>query len=237
MPSDAILKLTRVEKIYGTAANPLAALRDVELSVQPGEYAAIVGPSGAGKSTLLNILGCLDRPTRGEYWLAAQNVAQLDDERLSVVRRTRLGFVFQSFQLISHLSVLENVEMPLYYARNPRTQRRRRCLELLERVGLGPRTGHRPNQLSGGECQRAAIARALANDPAVILADEPTGNLDSATARDILNLIAELHASGRTILLITHDPGIAAAAPRRITLRDGRITSDERSEKGGHVSS
>src|SRR5262249_45219195 len=175
---------------------------------------------------LLNILGCLDRPTKGSYYLMDEDVARFNDEKLSLVRRTRIGFVFQSFHLINHLTVLENVEMPLYYARIRRPERHRRCRELLERVGLGPRVGHYPNQLSGGECQRTAIARALANDPAMVLADEPTGNLDSATSKEIIGAIHELNASGRTIVLITHDPAVAAEAPRRVTIRDGRIESD-----------
>ena len=226
MTAEPILQLRQIDKVYGTAENPLHVLHDVHLSVNPGEYVAIVGPSGAGKSTLLHILGCLDRPTRGSYLLMGEDVAGFDDERLSKVRKLRLGFVFQSFQLISHLSVIENVEMPLFYARRPRPERRRRCAELLDRVGLGRRLDHRPGQLSGGESQRCAIARALANDPALVLADEPTGNLDSATSREIMGLIRELNQAGRTILLITHDPGIANTVPRRVTLRDGRIESD-----------
>ncbi len=224
--SAPMLKLDRVEKTYGSAENPLTVLKGIDLAIMPGEFVSIVGPSGAGKSTLLNILGCLDRPTSGDYLLMSENIARFDDEKLSHVRRTRIGFVFQSFQLIPHLSVLENVEMPLFYLRRPRAERRERCRELLDRVGLGKRLTHRPNQLSGGECQRVAIARALANDPALILADEPTGNLDSATSAEIMNLIRELNAAGRTVLLITHDPAVAAEARRRVTLRDGRIASD-----------
>ncbi len=228
--TNPILKLSGVEKVYGTPANPLTVLRDVNFEVDKGEYVAIVGPSGAGKSTMLNILGCLDRPTSGTYELMGDNVAELDDQRLSHVRKTRVGFVFQSFQLISHLSVLENVEMPLFYARVPRRERHRRCRELIEQVGLKERATHLPSELSGGENQRAAIARALSNDPAMILADEPTGNLDSATSQDIMGLIRDLHETGRTILLITHDHDLAAAAPRRIALRDGRIEDDTRKE-------
>ncbi len=232
-----ILELKGVEKVYGTPANPLTVLRDVNFRVEKGEYVAIVGPSGAGKSTMLNILGCLDRPTRGSYELMGDNIAELDDHRLSHVRKMRIGFIFQSFQLISHLSVLENVEMPLFYARQPRRQRHRRCRELIEQVGLKERATHIPSELSGGENQRAAIARALANDPAMILADEPTGNLDSATSDDIMSLIRELHQTGRTILLITHDRDLAAAAPRRIALRDGRIERDTRTDTPEHVRS
>ena len=225
-----ILALCQIEKTYGTAANPLRVLREIDLRVDEGEYLAVVGPSGAGKSTLLNIVGCLDRPTSGSYHLLGEDVAGFDDHKLSDVRKRRLGFVFQSFRLIAHLTVLENVELPLFYAREPRLRRRRRCRELLERVGLAARSSHLPSQLSGGECQRAAIARALANDPALILADEPTGNLDTATSSDIMALLYELHESGRTIVLITHDADIARAAPRRVVLRDGCIEQDVHQE-------
>ena len=236
MSATPIVKLEQIARVYGTEQNPLTVLRDVNLQVDDGEYVAIVGPSGAGKSTMLNILGCLDRPTRGAYFFMGDNVAELDDEALSRVRKHHLGFVFQSFQLVSHLSILENVEMPLMYAREPRGKRRQRCMELLERVGLKERVHHIPSELSGGECQRAAIARALANNPAMILADEPTGNLDSVTSADIMALLNELHDSGRTILLITHDTGVAEAAPRRVHLRDGRIETDTRLEVAADVS-
>jgi putative ABC transport system ATP-binding protein len=221
-----IVELRGVEKVYGQGETALRVLRDIDFSVQPGEYVAVIGPSGSGKSTLLNILGCLDVPTRGQYLIEGEDVAAFDDARLSRVRNTRIGFVFQSFQLVSHLSVLENVELPLFYARRPREERHRRCLELLAKVGLSHRLDHLPNQLSGGEKQRCAIARALTNDPALILADEPTGNLDTATSREILELFHALHRGGSTLLLITHDPGIAEQAPRRVSVRDGRIESD-----------
>jgi len=234
--AETVVKLDRVEKVYGTPENPLTVLREINFEVSPGEYVAIVGPSGAGKSTMLNILGCLDRPSSGSYHLMNEDVAVFDDEKLSHIRKTRLGFIFQSFQLISHLNVLENVEMPLFYSRAPRRERHKRCRKLIDRVGLSERAHHLPSELSGGECQRAAIARALANDPAMILADEPTGNLDSATSGDIMKIIEELHQSGRTILLITHDPGLARAAQRRVTLRDGRIVSDSRTPKEADVS-
>lgn len=226
--SHPILRLSGVEKTYRTAANPLTVLRDINLVVEEGEYVAVVGPSGSGKSTLLNILGCLDRQTKGSYFLTGEDVSEFDDAQRSHVRKTRIGFVFQSFQLITHLTLLENVEMPLFYARVPRRLRHERCRKLLDRVGLLPRLGHLPSELSGGENQRAAIARALANDPALILADEPTGNLDSATSAEIMALFKELNESGRTILLITHDRDISMAAPRRVSLRDGRIEQDTR---------
>jgi putative ABC transport system ATP-binding protein len=222
----AILDLRAIEKRYGTVQNPVPVLRGVSLCVDPGEYVAIVGPSGSGKSTLLNILGCLDRPTSGQYFLAGQDVARMDDRSLSKTRNTRIGFVFQSFHLVSHLTVIENVEMPLFYKRVPRQVRRKRAAELLERVGLSHRLDHLPSELSGGECQRTAIARALTNEPALLLADEPTGNLDTTTSRSILGALHELHASGRTIVMITHDPDVARNAPRRIALRDGLVESD-----------
>ncbi len=221
-----ILRMAGVERVYGSVENPLRVLRDINLTVQPGEYVAIVGPSGSGKSTLLNILGCLDRQSKGSYFLTGEDVSLFNDDQRSLVRRTRIGFVFQSFQLISHLSVLENVEMPLFYARVPRKKRHERCRELIERVGLSDRAGHLPSELSGGESQRAAIARALTNDPALILADEPTGNLDSATSAEIMALFGELHQAGRTIVLITHNSEIARAALRRVSLRDGQIEDD-----------
>ena len=224
--SDPILDLREIRKIYGTAQNPVPVLNGVSIRVDPGEYVAIVGPSGSGKSTLLNILGCLDRPSSGQYFLGGDDVARMDDAALSKIRNTRIGFVFQSFHLVSHLTVIENVEMPLYYMRTPKRVRRKKAMELLERIGLGHRTTHVPSELSGGECQRTAIARALTTEPALLLADEPTGNLDSVNSRAILTLMKELHASGRTIVMITHDPDIARNAPRRIALRDGLVESD-----------
>jgi len=222
----AILELRGAEKVYGTGAAALRVLVGIDLTVQAGEYVAVVGPSGSGKSTLLNLLGCLDVPSAGQYLVEGVDVRTLDDTRLSHLRNRRIGFVFQSFHLVSHLSVLENVELPMFYARRPRAERRRRALELLGLVGLSQRAGHRPAQLSGGERQRTAIARALANDPALLLADEPTGNLDSVTSREIMALIGRLHAGGATVVVITHDPAVAALAARRVTLRDGRIESD-----------
>jgi len=224
--SGPIAELRGIGKSYGTAQNPLPVLAGVDLDIVAGEYLAIIGPSGSGKSTLLNIMGCLDVPTHGSYRIEGEDVARFDDVRLSRVRNTRIGFVFQSFHLVSHLTVLENVELPLFYAHRRRAERRQRCHELLARVGLASRMSHRPAELSGGERQRAAIARALANEPALILADEPTGNLDTATSREIMALFGELHAAGATLVLITHDPGIAAQAPRRVAMRDGRVESD-----------
>ncbi len=221
-----VLALDRVEKTYGSGQGRVPVLRGIDLRVAAGEYVALVGPSGSGKSTMLHILGCLDRPTAGSYHFLGEDVRTLDDRRLSHLRNRKIGFVFQSFQLVPHLTVAENVELPLFYARVPRGERRRRSRALIERVGLGHRLGHVPSALSGGESQRAAIARALAIEPALLLADEPTGNLDSATSTEILALFAELHRAGATIVLITHDRDIAAKAPRRVAIRDGRIEAD-----------
>jgi putative ABC transport system ATP-binding protein len=224
--SRPIVELQGVGKTYGGEEHRLSVLEDVHLCVQKGEYVAIAGPSGSGKSTLLNIMGCLDVPSGGRCLIDGVDVRGLDDLALSRLRNTRIGFVFQSFHLVSHLTVLENVELPLFYARIPRGERHRRAREMIERVGLGPRAGHLPNQLSGGERQRTAIARALSNEPALILADEPTGNLDSTTSGEIMRLLHDLHASGAPLVLITHDAGIARQAPRRITMRDGRMATD-----------
>jgi putative ABC transport system ATP-binding protein len=224
--STPVLQLEGVEKVYGSGDTALRVLKEIQLQVDEGEYLAIIGPSGSGKSTMLNILGCLDRPTHGRYRISGQDVARMDDTQLSRIRNTRIGFVFQSFQLVQHLTVLENVELPLFYARMPKRKRHERCREMLQKVGLSHRLTHRPNQLSGGEKQRVAVARALANDPALILADEPTGNLDSQTSTEIMELFYELHRAGRTIVLITHDLEIAQAASRRVSLRDGRIEAD-----------
>jgi putative ABC transport system ATP-binding protein len=197
--------------------------------VPRGQFLAITGASGSGKSTLLNLLGCLDRPTSGRYWLDGAEVADLDADRRAEVRNGSIGFVFQSFNLLRRGSALENVELPLLYAEHPLPARARRALaaRVLERVGLAERAHHMPSQLSGGQQQRVAIARALVTDPAILLADEPTGNLDSHTTEEILALFLELHAQGRTVLLITHEPDIAARAERRVLLRDGRIVADE----------
>ena len=219
-----LLALRGIQKYYGEGEARLHVLDSIDLEVREGEFVAIVGQSGSGKSTLLNILGCLDRPTEGVYALDGEDTARLDDDRLSEVRNRSIGFVFQSFQLVPQLTVLENVEVPLFYAGVPRADRHRIARERLEEVGLSARIGHRPPQLSGGEQQRVAIARALSNDPRLLLADEPTGNLDSATGEQVLGLIRTLHAAGRTIVMITHDAHVAGAAARRVRILDGRIT-------------
>jgi len=226
MTTDQIVLLEGVGKVHGDATSGLAVLRDVHLSVGKGEFVGIVGASGSGKTTLMNILGCLDRPTRGRYVLDGRDVSTLDDDSLSLVRNRSIGFVFQSFQLIPQLTVLENVEVPLYYGRVRRGRRRERAVELLDRVGLSHRLTHHPAQLSGGECQRVAIARALSNEPAMILADEPTGNLDTRSGEEVLQLLVDLHRDGRTVLMVTHNPDIAARLPRVVEMRDGAVVKD-----------
>ena len=223
--SEPIVRLVDVVKIYRPAARvEVPALRGVSFTFNRGEYAAIVGPSGSGKSTLLNILGCLDRPTSGTYWLDGHDVSQLDDDALSDIRGQRIGFIFQSFNLISTQTVLENLETPLFYLGVRAHERRELAMKLIEKVDLADRAEHRPHELSGGQQQRVAIARAMANDPAIILADEPTGNLDSKTGEEILQLFEHLNAEGRTIIIVTHEPDIAARCSRQVHIRDGLIT-------------
>jgi len=204
------------------------ALQGIDIQIDEGEYVAIMGPSGSGKSTMLNIVGCLDRPTGGRYWLGGQDVSELSDDQLSEVRNLRIGFVFQSFNLIPGVSILENIEVPLFYRGVPRRQRHPRSLELADLVGLGDRVHHRPAELSGGQQQRVAVARALANDPLILVADEPTGNLDTHTAVEILDLLDDLHARGRTIVMVTHEQFVAERAQRTLRLRDGEVESDIR---------
>lgn len=222
-----LVQLQSVKKIFRSSDFEVAALRDLSFDIQEGEYFVIMGSSGSGKSTLLNILGCLDRVTSGHYILAGQDISSLDDDALSLIRSRRIGFVFQSFNLIPQLTVLENIEIPLYYQDVPEKEARERATALAERMGLGDRMLHRPPQLSGGQQQRVAIARALVSNPVIILADEPTGNLDSKTGDDILRVIDELNAEGRTIIMVTHDEAIAHRAHRIIRLRDGLIMTEE----------
>ena len=218
-----ILKLENVWKTYRMGHTKVEALRGVSLSLEPGEMASIMGPSGSGKSTLLNLLGCLDRPTSGRYMLGQRDVSELSDDELSEVRASRIGFVFQSYNLIPQLNVLENVELPLFYQGLSERESRRRARELTERVGLGPRTYHLPTELSGGERQRVGVARALAGNPLIVLADEPTGNLDTRTGSQIMDLLDSLNRDGVTLMLVTHDPNVAQRAPRIIHLIDGAI--------------
>ncbi len=213
-------------KVYNIGPVDVPALREVDLRIDDGEYVAIMGHSGSGKSTMLNVLGCLDRPTRGQYWLCGEDVSEMSDDELSSVRSQRIGFVFQSFNLIPWLTVLGNIEVPLFYQGVPRHQRHPRSRELAESVGLGDRMKHHPMELSGGEQQRVAIARAMANDCRILLADEPTGNLDSHTTGEILGIIDNLHQRGKTIIIVTHEHDVSARAQRVIHLSDGRIDYD-----------
>lgn len=212
----------------------VAALVDISLEIKESEFAAIMGPSGSGKSTLMNILGCLDRPSSGSYLLDGYEVATMNDDELAKTRNQRIGFVFQNFNLLSRVSAWENVALPLIYARIPEKERLERAAKLLDMVGLATRKKHMPNELSGGQRQRVAIARALVNNPSIIMADEPTGNLDSRSSVDIMNIFSSLHEQGRTVILVTHEPDIAEYAKRVITVRDGLILSDQIKESG-HV--
>jgi ABC-type lipoprotein export system ATPase subunit len=221
-----VLDLQGVVKEFPAGERTLRVLHGLDFVVQPGELLGIVGASGSGKTTLLNILGCLDRPSSGSYRLSGRDVAALDDDELARVRNRSIGFVFQSFQLIPQLTVLENVELPLFYEGSPRRARRARCEQLLASVGMSPRMASYPTQLSGGECQRVAIARALINQPDLLLADEPTGNLDSKNGAEVMQLFRALHAQGRTIVMVTHNHEIAAQLPRVAEMHDGRIVRD-----------
>ena len=224
-----IVQLHHVCKFYQMGPVTVEALRGVSFDIHAGEYVSIMGPSGCGKSTLLNLLGCLDRPTSGQYRLGGADVSQMNDDALSAVRGARLGFIFQSYNLIQQLTVVENIEVPLYYQGRPEEESRALAARYAERVGLGNRLAHKPFELSGGQQQRVAIARALVNDPLVILADEPTGNLDSVSGVEILKIFDDLHEQGKTIILVTHDENVSRHARRSIRLRDGEVESDVRS--------
>ncbi|MGO1540681.1 MAG: ABC transporter ATP-binding protein [Luteimonas sp.] len=221
-----MIELRNVRRRYAMSGQTVHALAGVDLRIGAGEFVAITGPSGSGKSSLLNILGCLDRPSEGQYLIEGRDVASFDDEDSSDMRNRRIGFVFQSFHLLPRLSVLENVLLPLRFHREPPAGTSERALSLLDRVGLADRRDHRPNELSGGQMQRAAIARALLLNPALLLADEPTGNLDSKSAADVLALIDEVHATGQTVIMVTHDQDIAGRAPRQVRLHDGLVEYD-----------
>jgi putative ABC transport system ATP-binding protein len=226
-----ILVMEQLCKSYQLGTVELKVLRDVNLTIRSGEYMAIMGPSGSGKSTLLNMIGCLDHPTSGDYWLGGENVSFLDDDRLSLIRGAHIGFIFQSFNLIDQLNVIENIEIPMYYQGFSEHKSAERAKELATMVGLGDRFNHRPSELSGGQQQRVAIARSLANDPLIILADEPTGNLDSESGTEILNILVRLHEEGKTIIVVTHDTNIAEHAERTIELFDGWIKHERYKDK------
>jgi len=230
--NEHIIKVENLTKIYGNGEIAVTALDDVNLTIEEGEFVAIMGPSGSGKSTLMNILGCLDRPTEGQYWLGGEDVSKLNKTQLARVRNRKIGFVFQSYNLLPRTSALKNVTLPLLYNTNGQhrtnaAEREALAMEALEMVGLADRVHHRPNELSGGQQQRVAIARALVNDPLIILADEPTGNLDSHSSEEIVAILSELHQRGRTIVMITHEPDMAAQAQRVIQLLDGRVVDGE----------
>ncbi len=224
---DVIILPHKLTREYDMGSELVRALRGVSVQIQKNEYVAVMGPSGSGKSTLMNLIGCLDTPTSGEYWLNGQKVSDLADDELARIRNKEIGFVFQTFNLLPRADALHNVELPLIYAGLSARNRRARAAQALERVGLGDRMDHKPNELSGGQRQRVAIARALVNEPSILLADEPTGNLDSTTSGEIMAVFAELHRQGQTVVMVTHEHDIAAHAARVITLRDGVVATDQ----------
>jgi len=227
MDRGALIEMTEITKIYKMGSESVEALKSVNLSVGANEFVALMGPSGSGKSTLMNIIGCLDSPTSGVYMLNGVDVSSMEDADLADVRNRRIGFIFQTFNLMPRISALENVALPLVYAGKDKKTRMEMAIQVIESVGLADRMHHRPNELSGGQRQRVAIARALVNNPAIILADEPTGNLDSRTSEEIMNILTDIHRSGNTIILVTHEADIAQYAKRLVKLRDGRIESDQ----------
>jgi len=231
VPADAVILTRNLKREYVMGAETVRALRGVDVMIRRNEFVALMGPSGSGKSTLMNMIGCLDSPTEGEYWLNGHRVSELNDNELARIRNKEIGFVFQTFNLLPRATALQNVELPMVYAGMPSKQRHAAAQGALERVGLGDRMHHRPNEMSGGQRQRVAIARALVNRPSILLADEPTGNLDSKTSEEILNLFEQLYAEGQTILLVTHEHDIAAHARRQIHLKDGMVESDYATEK------
>ena len=222
-----VIRIENLTRFYTIGEETVRALNGINLSIQKNEYVALMGPSGSGKSTLMNIIGCLDTPTSGEYFLNGPNVAQLSDSELAAIRNKEIGFVFQTFNLLPRLTALQNVALPLVYAGIPEAERLKKAKEVLEQVGLGDRIKHRPNELSGGQRQRVAVARALVNNPSIILADEPTGNLDSKTSEEIMQLLDIIHQAGNTIVLVTHEEDIALRAKRVVRMRDGIVESDQ----------
>ena len=222
-----MIKMEQINKIYRPHSNPVHALRDVNLHIEIGDFVAIMGPSGSGKSTLMNVMGCLDTPSSGAYWLGGVEVSSMNSDQLATVRNQKIGFVFQNYNLLPRMTALRNVELPMLYAGVNKDERNTRALDCIGRVGMLDRIHHRPSELSGGQCQRIAIARALVNNPDIILADEPTGNLDSATSLEIMNLFQSLHQENTTIVLVTHEADIAAFARRVLHFRDGNLIKDE----------
>ncbi len=231
IPRDAVIVTRNIERHYVMGSETVMALRGVDVTIRRGEFVAIMGPSGSGKSTLMNLIGCLDTPTHGEYWLNGHRVSELGDDALALIRNKEIGFVFQTFNLLPRATALQNVELPLVYAGIPAKERKLQAQEALSRVKLADRMDHRPNELSGGQRQRVAIARALVNKPSILLADEPTGNLDSTTSEEIIKLFKELHTQGQTIVLVTHEHDIAAHARRQVVIRDGKIDRDFATEQ------
>ncbi|MEP6744348.1 MAG: ABC transporter ATP-binding protein [Gemmatimonadota bacterium] len=231
VPRDSMIVTRNIERHYVMGAEVVQALRGIDMTIRKGEFVAIMGPSGSGKSTLMNLIGCLDTPTHGEYWLNGHRVSELQDDELALIRNKEIGFVFQTFNLLPRATALQNVELPLVYAGIPSKERRAQAEGALERVKLADRMEHRPNELSGGQRQRVAIARALVNNPSILLADEPTGNLDSTTSAEIIRLFIELHSQGQTIILVTHEHDIAMHAKRQVIIRDGKIDRDFETEQ------
>jgi putative ABC transport system ATP-binding protein len=230
VPRDAVIVTRNLQREYDMGGEVVRALRGVDIVIRKNEFVAVMGPSGSGKSTLMNMIGCLDSPDGGEYWLNGHRVSELEDDELARIRNKEIGFVFQTFNLLPRATALHNVELPLVYAGIGSKERSRMAIDALQRVGLGDRMHHRPNELSGGQRQRVAIARALVNNPSILLADEPTGNLDSATSVDIMALFETLHATGQTIVLVTHEHDIAAHADRQVHLKDGQVERDFKTE-------
>jgi len=234
LSNNSLISLEGIQRLYSMGDETIYALRGIDLQIKRNEYVALMGPSGSGKSTLMNLIGCLDSPSSGSYWLNGQDVAGLSDNRLAEIRNREIGFVFQTFNLLPRLTALDNVALPLVYAGVSELERRERAHDVLKQVGLQDRVGHRPNELSGGQRQRVALARALVNKPSLILADEPTGNLDSKTSEEIMEMFASIHALGNTIVLVTHEEDIARHAHRMVRLKDGRIESDALTLKQDH---